>query len=106
MILLLNLLQNVLYLSVAIMNVIFRKRTGVLGAPADYETQIMNAAWCLLGLPFIVCGIWGMVAKLEQNMRLYLYYISFSLFLEVACAIITFASTDFCATVPPFLAKH
>merc|ERR1719221_2382520 len=40
----------------------------------NLASQTFNAAWCLLGLPFIACALWGVRYRLEANLRLYLLY--------------------------------
>ncbi len=73
---------------------------------AGLVAQTANAAWCLLGVPFILSGVWGLYTKQEQNMRVYLYFIVLSFGLDILYSIAYFATTDVCMVVPDALLKH
>merc|ERR1719426_476301 len=68
-----NLIHNVFFLVCVTANIIFKIPT--IGANDPPAAQVFNAAWCLLGMPFIIAAVWGMWAKQESNMRLYLFYL-------------------------------
>merc|ERR1719213_260712 len=86
-----NLLQNLFYAVTAVMNVIVKEPT--FGASASPVEQTFTAAWCLLGLPFILSGIWGVVYRQETNLRVYLYYMFASFTLDTAFLITFFVTT-------------
>lgn len=100
----LNLVQNLFYLTTATMNVILRVPT--VGSNEGLITQTCNAAWCLLGLPFIFAAIWGMVYRQEANVRLYFNYLLLSLGLDVFFIIAYLATTDMCVGMPTALMAH
>jgi len=104
LVILLNLVQNVFYITIATMNIILRVPT--VGASSGLISQTANASWCLLGLPFIVAAIWGMAYRQESNVRLYLYYMISSLALDVFYVFAFFMTTDTCVHVPAALNKH
>lgn len=100
----LNLVQNLFYITVATMNIILRVPT--VGAGSGLISQTANAAWCLLGMPFIFAAIWGVVYRQEANVRLYLYYMCVSFGLDIFYIIAFFVTTDMCVHVPSALNKH
>merc|ERR1719379_1542183 len=75
-----NLVHNVFFLVCVTMNIIFKIPT--FGANDPPSAQVFNAAWCLVGMPFILAAIAGMITKQESNMRLYLVYLSASFTLD------------------------
>merc|ERR1719223_1748316 len=77
----LNLVQNLFYICTATLNVILRVPT--VGAGSGLISQTSNAAWCLLGMPFIFAAIWGVVYKQEDKLRLYLLYMIVSFALDI-----------------------
>jgi hypothetical protein len=104
LVILLNFVQNIFYIVTATMNIILRIPT--VGAGGGLISQTFNAAWCLLGLPFIFAAIWGMIYKQESNVRLYLCYMIVSFSLDVFYIFAFFATTDMCTSIPTALRQH
>lgn len=100
----LNFVQNLFYIVTSTMNVILRVPT--VGASNGLISQTFNAAWCLLGMPFIFAAMWGLMYRQEANVRLYLFYMIISFGLDVFYIIAFFATTDQCASIPAALEKH
>lgn len=100
----LNLVQNVFYICTATMNIILRIPT--VGANEGLIAQTFNAAWCMIGIPFIFAAIWGVVYKQEANVRLYLFYMCVSLFLDIFYVVAFLATTDLCINMPTALKQH
>lgn len=103
-ILLLNLVVNLFYIITVTLNIIFKIPTFVsnLGPTAE----IFNGAWCLLGLPFIVVGYWGVQYRLEGHLRLYLNYLCAAFLVDMFFLGITFVFRDVCAQMPHLLRHH
>jgi len=100
----LNLVQNLFYITTATMNIILRVPT--VGSSNGLISQTANASWCLLGMPFIFAAIWGVVYRQEANVRLYLLYLCVSFGLDVIYIIGFFLTTDVCHSIPEALMKH
>jgi len=105
LILALNLAQLCVGLFTSVMEIV------VLRHPSTHDvtfhwTQTMQAGWCLVGLTFVVGGIWGLYRKGEQNLRLYLYYMCVSFGLDVIITVVVFVNGDVCSAIPPLLQKH
>lgn len=100
----LNFVQNLFYIVTATMNVILRVPT--VGASNGLISQTFNAAWCLLGMPFIFAAAWGLMYRQEANVRLYLFYMVVSFGLDVFYILAFFATTDQCSNIPTALQQH
>lgn len=100
----LNLVQCLFYILTATMNIIFREPT--VGHSSGLIAQTFNAAWCLLGLPFIFAAIWGLIYKQEANVRLYLFYMMVSYAMDVFYIVSFFVTSDVCTNIPAVLDKH
>lgn len=99
-----NLVHNLFYIYAVTSNIIFKTPTfGANDAPA---AQVFNAAWCLLGLPFIFAAMWGMWAKQESNLRLYLWYISATFAMDFLLVVQFLFTTDVCGSMPRSLQRH
>merc|ERR1719230_2276963 len=96
-----NLVQNVFYIATATSNIIFRVPT--FGFGVNLATQTFNAAFCLLGLPFIFCAIWGVTHRLESHVRLYLFYQCISFALDMAYVVVFLVLQDACTALPTVL---
>lgn len=100
----LNLAQNLFYIITATSNVILRIPT--FGSHLELTTQTLNAALCMIGLPFILAAAWGVFCRLEAPVRLYLYYMIASFGLDLAFMGAEFIAQDVCQTMPAILKKH
>lgn len=103
LIILVNALHNVFYIVCVTLNIIFKIPT--FGANDPPASQVFNAAWCLVGIPFILAAIAGMITKQESNMRLYLVYLSTTFLLDLVL-VVQFLSGDLCGNMPRSLQKH
>jgi len=103
-ILLVNLIVNLFYIVTVTLNIIFQIPTVVssLGPTAE----IFNGAWCLLGLPFIVIGYWGVSSRAEGHLRLYLQYLCCGFIVDMVFLSINFVFRDVCAQMPHLLRHH
>mmetsp|Transcript_62626 Transcript_62626/g.123789 ORF Transcript_62626/g.123789 Transcript_62626/m.123789 type:complete len:243 (+) Transcript_62626:103-831(+) len=103
-ILLVNLIVNLFYIITVTMNIIFKFPTVVsnLGPTAE----IFNGAWCLLGLPFIVVGWWGVSYRLEGHLRLYLQYLCAGFVVDMVFLFLNFILRDVCGHMPHLLRHH
>jgi len=99
-----NLVHNLFSIVTVTMNIIFKIPT--FGASDPPSAQIFNAAWCLLGLPFIFSAMWGMWSKQESNMRLYLVYLFTTFALDLGFVVQALATGDLCGHMPPSLKHH
>lgn len=100
----LNLIQNLFYIATSTSNIILRIPT--FGFNVNLATQTFNAAFCLLGVPFILAAIFGVMYRQETHVRLYLYYIILSFLLDMAYVIVYLVVQDSCAMLPSVLKKH
>jgi len=103
-ILLLNLIQNLFYIVTAFSNVVMK--IPVFGPNMGLTAQTFNAAFCLLGLPFIFSGFWGAWTRMEGHVRLYLYYMIASISLDAVNTCLFLSSGDICDHMPRVLQKH
>lgn len=104
LILLLNLCQNLFYIATATSNIILRIPS--FGFNTNLATQTFNAAFCLLGLPFIFAAAWGVIHKLESHVRLYLVYMTLSFALDMVYIGVFIGYEDSCASLPTVLQRH
>merc|ERR1719424_1421824 len=99
-----NLVHNLSNIITVSLNIIFKIPTFGAGDPPS--AQVFNAAWCLLGLPFIFAAIAGMWCKQESNMRLYLYYLSATFGLDLVMVVNWLVTSDLCGNLPRSLQRH
>mmetsp|Transcript_38031 Transcript_38031/g.104616 ORF Transcript_38031/g.104616 Transcript_38031/m.104616 type:complete len:237 (-) Transcript_38031:79-789(-) len=99
-----NLVQNVFYIATATSNIILKIPT--FGFDTSLTEQTLNAAFCLLGLPFIAGAIWGVMYNLEPNLRLYFAYQIASFLLYMCYLAVSLLSSDLCGFMPMVLEQH
>lgn len=104
LILAINLVQNLFYITTALSNIVFKVPT--FGFNVNLATQTFNAAFCLLGLPFIVAAIWGVMYRMETHVRLYLFYSVVSFIFDIGYILIYLLVQDQCTMLPSVLKKH
>lgn len=87
-------------------NVIFKIPT--FGYTSSLTSQVFNAAWCLVGLPFIFAALWGLAFRQEANLRMFLFYQIVSFLLDLMYTIAFFLMTDVCVAgvLPGALQRH
>jgi len=99
-----NLVFNLVTIATVTSNVILKIPT--FGYNSGLVTQTINACVCMIGLPFIFGALWGLVHKLEPNLRLYLCYLIFAFIVDM-CYIIDFVVLeDTCENLPSALQRH
>lgn len=103
-ILVVNLVLNVVQIATATIDIILQKPTP--GAPTDFTMQTFNAAFNLLGLPFIAIAAYGVLYRQEGSLRLYLYYLCFALSLDLFFISSFFFYDDTCAVMPATLKRR
>mmetsp|Transcript_90134 Transcript_90134/g.226895 ORF Transcript_90134/g.226895 Transcript_90134/m.226895 type:complete len:237 (-) Transcript_90134:31-741(-) len=103
-ILLANLLQNLFYIVTAFSNIILK--VPLVNTSSSLTSETFTAAFCLVGVPFIFCGFWGVLARMEGHVRMYFYYMVTSLSLDLLNLILFLASGDLCGDMPSILEKH
>lgn len=99
-----NLLVNLFVLTTVTLNIVFKVPT--FGANEPLAAQTFNAAWSLLGLPFCFAAVYGMWAKQESNMRVYLLYMLANCGLDLFCTMQFFVHNDVCGSMPRSLQRH
>jgi len=104
LILLLNLVVNLWYIFTGVTNIILQIPT--FGFSTNLTSQTFFSAFCLMGLPFIFSGAWGVYACLENHIRLYWFYQLFAFFVDVVYIIFSFFLTDVCSKIPSALSQH
>lgn len=82
-------------LSLISADLIFRSKNTLISGTSEDE-MLWHAGWCMIGIPIIVSGIWGIAGKSEQNIRLYLYYLLACFVVNFVILSRTFLLEDFC----------
>jgi len=98
------LFQNLFYIVTTTSNIILRIPT--FGGNVSLTYQTFNAAFCLLGLPFIFAGLWGVACRLESHLRLYLGYQFFNFAVDMLSIAWFFVAQDTCEVLPLMLRQH
>jgi hypothetical protein len=99
-----NLVMNLFYIGTATGNIILRVPT--IGFGGDLANQTFNAAFCLVGLPFIFAAFYGVAKRQESHVRLYLYYLILSFILDLGYVAFYLAVEDPSNFLPGALKKH
>mmetsp|Transcript_11263 Transcript_11263/g.26938 ORF Transcript_11263/g.26938 Transcript_11263/m.26938 type:complete len:218 (+) Transcript_11263:113-766(+) len=99
-----HLLWCIFYIANVSANVILR--IPAIGFNVNLVTQTFNAAWCLVGLPFIFAALWGVYARLEVHTRLYLYYLVASFILDLGFIFFYLFIQDSCSMLPSTLKQN
>lgn len=99
-----NLVINLFYISTATANIILRVPT--VGFGGDLANQTFNAAFCMVGLPFIAAAFYGVIKRQESHVRLYLYYMTLSFILDIGYVLVYLFIKDTCTMLPSVLKKH
>lgn len=99
-----NVLETVFELWSVTMNVILRQPT--VGASAGLIAQCTTGIWCLIGIPFIAGGIWGVYKERVEYLQWYTYFTAFSYSVDIIFYINMLLNHDPCVEVPTILKKH
>eukprot|EP00419_Tripos_fusus_P029765 CAMPEP_0172710966 /NCGR_PEP_ID=MMETSP1074-20121228/57497_1 /TAXON_ID=2916 /ORGANISM="Ceratium fusus, Strain PA161109" /LENGTH=205 /DNA_ID=CAMNT_0013534505 /DNA_START=184 /DNA_END=801 /DNA_ORIENTATION=+ len=65
-------------------------------APTNLLVNLISSAVCLAGIPVILLAAWGVAAKVEAFLRLYLYYMILTFGTEFFFAVINFLTSGPC----------
>jgi len=89
------------YLACVCSNLIFH-------APTFFSTwtvhaQLLYLAFSMVGIPIIASGLWGVMQRVEVNIRLYLYYLMTCFILDACALVYFFLVDDVCAAVGSFV---
>jgi len=71
----------------------------------NHGQQCFVAGCCLMGLPFIAAGFWGVQMKLEAGVRMFLYYAGFITILDII-SFIGALFVDPCTAMPGSAQNH
>lgn len=104
MIIFLHLCQSVFYIVTTFCNIVLKVPT--FNFNLNLSTQVFNAAFCLMGIPFIFSAIWGVMYRVETNLRLYLFYLCLSFGLDLVYIVVFFVIEDTCSNLPGALEQH
>lgn len=104
LIIFLHLAQSIFYIVTSFCNIVLKLPT--FNFNLNLSTQVFNAAFCLMGIPFIFSAIWGVANRLETHLRLYLFYLAVSFCLDLVYIVVFFVVEDTCSNLPPALAQH
>lgn len=103
-ILILHFLQSLFYIVVTTSNIILKVPS--YGYDVDMTTQTFNAAFALAGLPFIFIAWYGLSAKIETYVRLFLYYLLVQFALDMTYMLYYLLIVDGCSMLPSALKQH
>mmetsp|Transcript_30010 Transcript_30010/g.72050 ORF Transcript_30010/g.72050 Transcript_30010/m.72050 type:complete len:229 (+) Transcript_30010:79-765(+) len=93
-----HLIYCVAYICNASSNIIFR--IPGMGFDVNLVEQTLCAAWCLIGLPFIMAALWGVASRLEVHVRVYVFYLAATLVVDTLFLIYFFFIQDACTMLP------
>lgn len=99
-----NLIMNLFTLCTTTSNIILKIPT--FGYSTSLAQQTINAAVCLLGIPFIIGGIFGVYYRMETNLRLYLVYRVLAFILDCVYIFMFFVLQDMCYSMPSAMKQH
>mmetsp|Transcript_52643 Transcript_52643/g.151784 ORF Transcript_52643/g.151784 Transcript_52643/m.151784 type:complete len:237 (+) Transcript_52643:128-838(+) len=100
-IMLLHLAANLGYVVCACMNLI--AHYPVLFSSWEAHVQLLFTTFCLAGTPIIALGLWGLVHRVEINIRLYLFYLVLCVVIDSGVLIRFFLLGDVCANASGFI---
>lgn len=104
LILLAHLLMSLFYIATAVSNIIMQVPT--FGYSVNLATQTFNSAFALIGLPLIAAAWYGVSYRLEQNVRLYLWYMLISFIIDLGYTVVFLVIQDSCGMLPTVLRRH
>lgn len=92
---------SVFYMLTALGNIVFEAE--LIGHTVTLSTQCINCAIAIASIPFIIFGFYGVKYHVEVHLRIYLYWLIFTLVLDTVCLGIL-AIKNSCAALPAILA--
>merc|ERR1719498_2100326 len=99
----LHALTSFFYIYTCFFNIVLDKPT--IGYDVTLYTQTFNCAWALATIPFIASGISGVRNHVEIHLRIYLYWLIFTVSFDLILTAI-YLSKTVCSTLPSFLANE
>eukprot|EP00419_Tripos_fusus_P006829 CAMPEP_0172679764 /NCGR_PEP_ID=MMETSP1074-20121228/16297_1 /TAXON_ID=2916 /ORGANISM="Ceratium fusus, Strain PA161109" /LENGTH=213 /DNA_ID=CAMNT_0013497993 /DNA_START=68 /DNA_END=705 /DNA_ORIENTATION=- len=67
------------------------------------QMQLLYTAFSLVGIPTIFVAMWGLIMRVEANIRLYLFYLAFSVFVDMMAMVFYTLVRDPCDTLAGIL---
>eukprot|EP00443_Scrippsiella_acuminata_P024920 CAMPEP_0115253712 /NCGR_PEP_ID=MMETSP0270-20121206/44814_1 /TAXON_ID=71861 /ORGANISM="Scrippsiella trochoidea, Strain CCMP3099" /LENGTH=217 /DNA_ID=CAMNT_0002669227 /DNA_START=178 /DNA_END=828 /DNA_ORIENTATION=- len=67
------------------------------------HAQLLYLAFSMIGIPIIASALWGVLNRIELNIRLYLYYLMACFVLNSGALVYFFLVDDVCDTVGSFV---
>eukprot|EP00747_Dinoflagellata_sp_TGD_P162435 gnl/TRDRNA2_/TRDRNA2_180048_c0_seq1.p2 gnl/TRDRNA2_/TRDRNA2_180048_c0~~gnl/TRDRNA2_/TRDRNA2_180048_c0_seq1.p2 ORF type:complete len:248 (+),score=30.00 gnl/TRDRNA2_/TRDRNA2_180048_c0_seq1:67-810(+) len=95
------------FVATAFMNIVLHEPT--FNKNVDYSTQLWMAGFSLCGIPIILSAAYGVMMRMETNVRLYLYYLFLSFAVNLVASIRERTRIDPCDTsgsLTKFLGDH
>jgi len=68
------------------------------GSAWGLETQMWMSCLYFAGIPIIICALYGVIKRLEANVRLYLFYLTICIAIDTIALIDQFVLHDACTT--------
>lgn len=96
-----HLFYCVVYVSITFSNVVLH--SGTVTSNLSLLTQIWVAGFNLCGIPIIICGLYGVVKRVESCVRAYLYYLMISSLDDIVYLISIFAMGRVCDVTRGFI---
>lgn len=92
-----SLIDNILHIALAIANIVLG--THVLETGEDQVTLILDASFRLVGVPLILAALYGVSARQEPHIRLWVYYAILGVLIEIGLVIYFTVFSDVCGEV-------
>lgn len=73
---------------------------GSLSYGTSDAVQLFSASWSMLGVPFVLLGLYGVYHRMERHVRSYLYYLIASCLMDVVHLVNIFLVQDACVHLP------
>mmetsp|Transcript_45739 Transcript_45739/g.102832 ORF Transcript_45739/g.102832 Transcript_45739/m.102832 type:complete len:253 (-) Transcript_45739:42-800(-) len=102
-ILLCHLAVCVFYVASACSTIIFH--SPFFSSSWSYHAQLLYTAFSLIGLPTIAAAIWGVVERIEANIRLYLLYLVLSFLVDLVAMVYLCLVEDPCTSLKTMAAS-
>ena len=94
----LHFIASVFFIAVSFSNIILQLPS--IGHEVNLAMQTANAAYFLLGIPFIIAAWYGVRWRLESPVRLYLYFTCLTFLIDIVLIFIFLFDTDTCSLLP------
>jgi len=101
-ILICHLAACIFYVASAISNLIFH--APFFSSSWSMQMQLLWTAFSLIGIPIIIMALWGAVARIEVNLRIYLLYLTCAFLFDLIGLVYLCLMEDPCNTVTTIVA--